>query len=473
MVNSEGAKRKVAEPRARGESLAERGQAASASLAGKCVLVGVTGSIACYKAVEVVRRLVELGAEVHVLMTRSAAEFVTPLTFQTLSRNPVVLDMFAAPARWEIEHVELASRADLFLIAPATAHCLARLALGLADEMISATALSTRAPVLVAPAMDAGMWLHEAVQQNVQRLRELGCEIIEPAVGKLASGKEGPGRFQEPEEIVRRVVGRLAAARDLEGKTILVTAGPTQEPLDAVRHISNPSTGKMGFALAKEAAARGAKTTLVAGPTILPDPAGVETVRVKTAAEMLEACLKHAKGADAVLMAAAVSDYRPKEVAKGKPARKASGSVAIELSPTPDILKRLAALKGLPGKRRPPTQPSPTEGGGLVSSPSMGEETGGGELPRRRRTTARPLRPLLVGFAAEAGDAEKGAGQKLKDKGLDMIVANDITRPGAGFGSDTNDATLIFADGRKRKLPMMPKERMAGEILNEVARLLG
>jgi phosphopantothenoylcysteine decarboxylase/phosphopantothenate--cysteine ligase len=310
------------------------------------------------------------------------------------------------------------------------------------------------------------------VQENVERLRELGCEIIEPAAGKLASGREGPGRLQEPEEIVRRVVESLTRSRDpgaparpgsprasLEGKTILVTAGPTQEPLDAVRHVSNPSTGKMGFALAKEAAARGVKTILVAGPTLLPDPAGVETVRVKTASEMLEACLKHAAEADAVLMAAAVSDYAPKEVAKGKPARKTAGSVMIELAPTPDIIKRLAGLKRPPGKGRP--------------SPSMGEETGGGELPRRRRTTARPLRPVLVGFAAEAGDAQARAARKLKEKGLDMIVANDVTKPGVGFGADTNEATIIFADGRKRKLPIMSKDAMAAEILNEVAKLLG
>lgn len=427
-------------------------------LAGKCMLVGVTGSIACYKSVEVVRKLVELGAEVRVLMTQSAAEFVAPLTFQTLSRNPVILDMFAPVARWEIEHVELADRADLFLIAPATAHCLARLALGLADEMICATALATRAPVLVAPAMDTGMWLHRAVQQNVERLRGLGYEIIEPAVGKLASGKEGPGRLQEPEEIVRRVVERLAMKRDpstplrarLEGKKVVVTAGPTQEPLDAVRHISNPSTGKMGFALAKEAAARGAKVTLISGPTLLPGPAEVQTVRVKTAAEMLEACLEHGKGADAVLMVAAVSDYAPKEVAKGKPARKTAGSVTVELAPTPDILMRLAELKRM-GTRR----------GGPLRPPVRG-----------KLGAAERALPLLIGFAAEAGDAEKRAAQKLKEKGLDMIVANDVTKPGAGFGSDTNEATLIFASGRKRKLPMMPKDRMAAEIIVEVAKLL-
>ena len=394
---------------------------------GKCIAVGVTGSIAAYKGVEIVRRLVERGSDVQVLMTESAARFVTPLTFQTLSRNPVLMDLFAPTAKWEIEHVALADKIDALLVAPATANVIAKMACGTADDVLTCLALSTRAPVLVAPAMDSQMFLHAATQANIKRLEEMGYRVMPPGEGPLASGKTGPGRLPDLEAILAELESLLAAGKELAGKKVVVTAGPTWEPIDAVRHITNPSSGKMGYAIAEEASRRGANTILVSGPTALAQPAKVQFVAVRTAREMLSACLKHCKDADAFIAAAAVSDYAPSTPLKGK-MKKTSASLSLSLSRTPDIIE---------------------------------------EVSRKRRPS------VVIGFAAETENVLANARKKLKDKGLDLIVANDVSKPGSGFGSDSNAATLIFRDGRATKLPPMLKRALARHIVDAAAGLLG
>lgn len=388
--------------------------------------VGVTGSIAAYKAVEIVRRLVERGTEVHVLMTASAARFVTPLTFQTLARNPVLTDLFAPTARWEIEHVALADKIHALLVAPATANIIAKMACGIADDVLTCLALSTRAPILIAPAMDSQMFLHAATQANIRRLEQMGYRVMPPGEGPLASGKTGPGRLPDIENILSELETLLAAAKDLAGKKVVVTAGPTWEPIDAVRHVTNPSSGKMGYAIAEEAARRGARTVLVSGPTMLPSPPNVEVVAARTARDMLSACLKHCADADALIAAAAVSDYAPASPLKGK-MKKTSASLNVTLERTPDIIE---------------------------------------EVTRKRRPR------VVIGFAAETSNLVANARKKLKDKGLDLIVANDVGKRGSGFGSDSNAATLIFRDGRARKLPLMPKRALAKHILDAAAALL-
>lgn len=395
-------------------------------LAGKTIAVGVTGSIAAYKAVEIVRRLVERGAQVHVLMTESASRFVAPLTFQTLSRNPVLTDLFAPVADWEIEHVVMAERIALLLIAPATANAIARLATGIADDPLTCLCLSTRAPVLVAPAMDSDMLLHPATQANIERLKQMGYRIIAPAEGPLASGKSGPGRLPDVQEILAQVEAALSPSGCLAGKKVVVTAGPTWEPIDPVRHISNPSSGKMGYAIAAEARRRGAQAVLVSGPTSLADPPGAQVVRVRTAREMLSACLEHCRKADAFISAAAVADYAPVRASKEK-RKKTEPTMTLKLARTPDIIESVS-----------------------------------------RR--ARPK--VVVGFAAETSNLIANARQKLRRKGLDVIVANDVSKPDEVFGSDLTSVVLIFKDGAQQRAERAPKAEIAQRIMDAVGRLL-
>lgn len=395
-------------------------------LAGKNVVLGVTGGIAAYKSVEIVSRLKKLGAAVHVIETAAAAKFVTPLTFREISGNPVVTDMWAEPKQWNVEHIALASLADVFLIAPATANIIGKIAGGIADDMLTTTVMATKAPVVLAPAMNSNMYLNPIVQANIAKLAGLGYHVLEPASGLLACGWEGPGRLPEPEVIVDKVVNLLTQSGDLAGKKVLVTAGPTREPIDPVRYISNHSSGKMGYALAAAAAARGADVVLVTGPTELTPPPAVTVKKVETAAEMLAAVLAEFADADVVVKAAAVADYRPQTVATQK-IKKNDDAVTLALIRNPDILAELGARK---------------EG------------------------------QLLVGFAAETEELIKHATAKLTKKNLDMIVANDVTLAGAGFGSDTNIVKLLYRDGRVVELPQMAKDKLAGIILDRICDLL-
>ena len=393
-------------------------------LTGKCVVVGVTGGIAAYKACEVVSRLKKLNADVRVIMTRNATEFVQPLTFQSLSHNPVSVDTFANIQTWEIEHIALAQRADLFIIAPATANIIGKLACGIADDMLSTTVMATRAPVLIAPAMNTAMLENPATQQNLRTLESRGMHMIAPGVGMLACGTSGAGRMSEPEQIVAAAVEALRPREDLAGLEVVVTAGPTAEPLDPVRFITNRSSGKMGYALAAAARARGADVTLISGPTALDAPAGVNVVRIRTTQELYDAVMAHA-GADVVIQAAAPADYRAREVSPTK-IKRTGETLMVELVPNPDIA---AAL---------------------------------GERKRAGQT--------LVGFAAETNDVVANAQGKLRRKSLDLIVANDVTRAGAGFDVDTNIITLIDA-GSTRELPLMTKREAADRILDRVLEL--
>lgn len=407
------------------------------SLKGKRILLGVTGSIAAFKAAELTRELVKREAEVQVVMTEAATRFVAPLTFETLSRQPVLLDMFSLAYGSQIGHIAAPSRADLLVVAPATANTIAKLAHGLADDFLSNIYLASRCPVLVAPAMDSDMYQHASVQENLARLRERGVLVVGPASGELASGMVGPGRLVEPAEIVEAIEKLLLASpdsagevvlpsRDLAGEVILVTAGPTREPLDPVRYISNRSSGKMGYAIAEAALARGARVILVSGPTALPPPGDVEVVRVETAQEMHEAVLSKLERATVVIKAAAVSDYRPKQVASRK-IKKDETVPEVTLEPTPDILAEVGKRKG---------------------------------------------RRILVGFAAETHDLVANARQKLVRKNLDLMVANDVRQPGAGFDSDTNVVKILDAQGGVEDLPLQAKRSVADRILDRVVTLL-
>lgn len=394
-------------------------------LAGKNVVLGVTGGIAAYKAVEIVSRLKKLGAVVHVIMTPAAANFVTPLTFREISGNPVVTDMWAEPKQWNVEHIALASLADVFLIAPATANIIGKIAGGIADDMLTTTVMATRAPIVLAPAMNTNMYLNPIVQANIAKLAGLGYHMLEPASGMLACGWEGPGRLPEPAVIVDKVLSLLAPSGPFAGKKVLVTAGPTREPLDPVRYISNHSSGKMGYALAAAAAARGADVVLVSGPTELAPPPAVKVKKVETAAEMRAAVLAEFADTDVVIKAAAVADYRPRTAAAQK-IKKNDDEATLELTRNADILAELGAHK-------------------------QGQ--------------------LLVGFAAETEELVKHATAKLTKKNLDMIVANDVTQAGAGFGSDTNIVKLLYRDGRVVELPQMAKNELASIILDKIADL--
>ena len=393
-------------------------------LRGKVILLGVTGGIAVYKAVELLRLLTKAGAAVHVVMTRAATEFVTPLTFQTLSGHPVHLELFNLISEQQIGHISLAERADLVIVAPATANFVGKVACGIADDLLTTTVMATKAPVLIAPAMNVNMFQNPIYQENQARLQGHGYLFVAPAVGMLACGYEGEGKLQDPEVILEEAVAALTP-KALAGARILITAGPTREEIDPVRYISNHSSGKMGYAIAREARLRGAEVTLVTGPTAIPTPHGVTVVRVESALEMRRAVLERLETTEIVIKAAAVADYRPKARSEMK-VKKTAAQLAIELEKTPDILAEI------------------------------GQDKGG---------------RLLVGFAAETEDLLANAGSKLERKNLDLIVANDVSQEGAGFNVDTNIVKLLFRDGRVEELPIMAKDELAGVILERVQAL--
>jgi len=395
------------------------------------VALGVTGGIAAYKAAELLRVLQERGLEVQVVMTRHACEFVTPLTFAALSGRKVITGMFndaGGPANVEsaIEHIAVAQSIDAVVIAPATANVLAKLAHGIADDFLTTLCLATKAPIIVAPAMNVNMWENAATQDNLQVLRGRGVKVVEPEEGYLACGMTGAGRLASVEAVARAVCETLGLREDLRDETLLVTAGPTEEPLDAVRYLSNRSSGKMGYALAEAGRRRGARVILVSGPTHLDSSAGIQVARVRTASEMAEAVLSRLDEASIVLMAAAVADFLPAQFRPQK-IKKQKGPTGLRLKPTRDIL---------------------------------------GEIARRRRAGQ-----LVVGFAAETDHVLENAAQKLKAKRLDLMVANDVTQEGAGFDVDTNVVTLLFPDGRAKPLEKMPKLDVANRILDEVVEL--
>lgn len=391
-------------------------------LKGKSVVVGVCGGIAAYKVVEVVSRLKKMGAEVDVIMTANARKFVTPLTFRSLSHRPVVTDMFSDPEYWEIKHVSLAQKADLFIIAPATANIIGKLASGIADDMLTTTVVATKAPVLVVPAMNHDMYANAIVQRNIRTLRELGYIFMEPDTGRMAEGSSGKGRLPEPSAIVEKACSILKSEQDLAGIRIMVTAGPTRESIDPVRYITNHSSGKMGYAVAQAARERGADVLLISGPAEVECPDGVRLISVTTAQEMEEAVLANFENCDVVVMAAAVADYRPAEVSEMK-IKKNGDEMVLRLVKNPDILKKLGTMKG---------------------------------------------NRILVGFSAETDDLEGNAADKLESKNLDMIVANDVTMEGAGFGTDTNIIKILKCDGTVIDLPLMSKLEAAHRILDEV-----
>lgn len=402
------------------------------SLEGKRIVLGVSGGIAAYKAAALTSKLTQAGAKVHVVMTKNATQFVQPVTFQALSHQPVHADIFDEPDPHVISHIELADKADLIVVAPATANIIAKMAHGIADEMLTATVLASKAPVLIAPAMNVNMYDHPATLANMQRLGEYGYRFIEPGVGLLACGWIGKGRLAEPEEIVEAVAAFFAEAggetvgrnHDLQGRTVLVTAGPTREKIDPVRYITNHASGKMGYAIAEAARDRGAQVVLVSGPTTLPRPEGVRFIAVESVQEMFDAVMAELPASDIVVKAAAVSDYRPKTVHEHK-MKKGDGPLVLELEKAPDILKTIGERKD---------------------------------------------KQFVVGFAAETQDVLRHAQAKLERKNLDMIVANNVLTEGAGMGSDTNIVTLLTRDGEVLALEKLSKRAVADKLFDAVLR---
>ncbi|NLY43584.1 MAG: bifunctional phosphopantothenoylcysteine decarboxylase/phosphopantothenate--cysteine ligase CoaBC [Clostridiaceae bacterium] len=394
-------------------------------LKGKVVVVGVCGGIAAYKAADLVSRLKKLDADVHVIMTRSACEFITPLTFQSLSQQYVVHDMFEEPRSWEIQHVSLAQKGDVFVIAPATANIIGKVANGIADDMLSTTIMATKSPVIFAPAMNSNMYENTIVQQNINKLKSLGYIFVEPESGRLACGDVGKGRLAPTDTIVDAVIQAIGYEKDLKGIKVLVTAGPTREPLDPVRFISNYSSGKMGYAIARAAKYRGADVTLITGPVSLQPVEGIRMIRVNTALEMYEAVMDNFYESSIIIKAAAVGDYRPLHFSADK-IKKERDKFEIELTKNPDILAEL-------GKR--------------------------------------VQKQVLIGFSMETQHLEQYATKKLVEKNLDLIVANDISKEGAGFAVDTNIVKIIDKQGRIKDLPMTPKEQLAHEVLNEALKI--
>jgi phosphopantothenoylcysteine decarboxylase / phosphopantothenate---cysteine ligase len=392
---------------------------------GKRIVIGVTGGIAGYKAAELVRLLVKDGASVRVAMTRNATKFVAPLTFEALSGNRVIWDMFD-PLTDSIGHISWGQETDLMIIAPATANFIAKMAHGIADDFLSSVALASTARMLVCPAMNTQMYLNPATQENLRLLSERGITVMKPGEGELACHTEGPGRLPAPEEITR-LSKQLLTEQDLTGISILVTAGPTREPVDPVRYITNRSSGKMGYAIAGAAAMRGAAVTLVSGPTALTRPACLEFRQVKTAEEMRQAVLSSAGRSDVIIKAAAVSDYRPSETAPQK-IKKDEGALTLNLIKNPDILAEL------------------------------------GESKKNSHF-------ILVGFAAETERLTSNAAEKLRKKNLDIIVANDVTRKDSGFDTDTNVVQILYKDGRVEDLPLMSKDDLANELLDRIIKL--
>lgn len=396
-------------------------------LAGKKILVGVTGGIAAYKAAEIVSRLRKLEFEVHVAMTKSATEFIAPLTLRSLSANPVHVDMFDEPKLWNVEHIALAEHVDAVIVAPATANILAKMATGLADDFLSTVLLATRAPIFVAPAMNQAMYHHLATQENLARLRERGIKIIGPGTGFQACGIQGEGRMSEAAEIVEMITQLFCQTDCLKGKKALVTAGGTQEPLDPVRYLGNRSSGRMGYAVAQALQEAGAETILVSAPTDLPAPNGVKHLSVQTALEMYDTVLENFPKMDIIVKAAAVADYRPAAQAEQK-IKKDGTNRTIELVPNPDILAELG----------------------------------------RRKTSQ-----VLIGFAAETENLLTNAQEKMHRKNVNLLVANDVTKPGAGFGSPTNIVSFLFPDGKRIDFPQMSKLEVARNLVGEITNLLG
>ncbi len=392
-------------------------------LADKTIVLGITGSIAAYKAADIASKLTQAGAKVEVVMTESATKFIAPLTLRNITGRPVVTDMFELASEFSIEHVALSEAADVVVIAPATASVIAKLAVGISDDMVTLTVLATTAPIILAPAMNVDMFENPITQDNLAKLKARGFTIVDPAYGRLASGKVGQGRLADIDKIIGTIKQVLGRSGDLAGKRMVVTAGGTREPIDPVRHIGNRSSGKMGYAMAEAARDRGAKVTLITAPTSLPEPVGMEVVHIETAAQMKEAVARAVAQADALIMAAAVADYQPKSAAKAK-IKKKSPSLSLELVRTADIL---AEVKG---------------------------------------------DFLKVGFAAESQDIVENARQKLEKKHLDLIIANDITDADSGFGVDTNKVTLISRDGKVESLPLMTKREVADKILDKAVELL-
>jgi len=392
-------------------------------LGNKTIVLGITGSIAAYKAAEIASQLTQAGAKVDVIMTKEAIQFISPITFRAITGRPVVTEMFDLASEYSVEHVSLARAADIVVIAPATANIIAKLAAGIADDILCCTVLATKAPVLIAPAMETNMYTNPVTQDSLSKLKARNFEVVGPSAGWLASGREGLGRLADISDIIGAIRQILGRSGDLGGKHIVVTAGGTQEPIDPVRYISNRSSGKMGYALAEAARDRGAKVTLITAPTSLPEPVGVDVVRVNTAQEMHQAVENVAPKADALIMAAAVADYRPKSPAKEK-IKKGRAGLTLRLEATPDIL---SSVKG---------------------------------------------NFVKVGFAAESSNLVQNASKKLKQKGLDLIVANDITATDSGFGADANRVTIIDRKGKAENLPLLPKREVADRVLDKVAALL-
>ena len=391
-------------------------------LRNKTIVLGVTGSIAAYKAAEIASQLTQSGAKVNVILTEEAVQFISPVTFRAITGQPVVSEMFDLASEFSIEHVSLAKAADIVVIAPATANIVAKLAAGIADDMLCCTVLATRAPVLIAPAMETTMYTNPITQDNLAKLKARHFVIVGPATGWLASGRTGLGRLADVDEIIGNIRQVLGKDGDLEGKHIVVTAGGTQEPIDPVRYIGNRSSGKMGYALAEAARDRGAKVTLITAPASLPEPVDINVIRVGTAEEMRQAVERIVLKADALIMAAAVADYRPKKTAKDK-IKKGKSGLTLELECTPDIL---GSVKG---------------------------------------------NFIRVGFAAESRNLVENAKGKLKQKRLDFIVANDVTARDSGFDTDTNRVTIIDRTGKVHRLPLLPKREVANKVLDRVAAL--
>ncbi len=390
------------------------------------VVLGVTGGIAAYKSAHIVSGLVKQGVDVLVIMTKAATQFVAPLTFETLSNHPVVVDMFDRRAPWEVEHISLAKRADVFLVAPATADLLAKYACGIADDMLTTTLLATTAPVLMAPAMNEKMWENPRTQRNVRMLADMDVHFIGPASGYLACGDIGLGRLEDPDAIVEKTMDLLHPVKDYEGKRVLVTAGPTREPLDPVRFISNRSSGKMGFAVAMQARRRGAVVTVIHGPVGIPLPRFVKCIAVNTTREMHDALMAEFENCDVLIKCAAPADYRVQSVRQQKIKKSENDQVTLDLLPTVDILTEVAKRK---------------------------------------------KHQIVVGFAAETQDINAYAQEKLKRKDLDMIVANDVTQRGAGFSVDTNIVTAFKRDGTSKYHPLAKKSEIATFVLTETATL--
>lgn len=399
-------------------------------LSNKTIIVGVTGGIAAYKACDVVSKLKKLNANIHVIMTESACEFVQPMTFQTLSNNFVINDMFKEPKTWEVEHIELAKRADAFLIVPATANFIGKLAAGIADDMLTTTVMATRAPVIIAPAMNTNMYTNRIVQANIGALQDLGYKFIEPASGRLACGDIGAGKLADVDDIVAYVVDffeKEAQVKDLVGRRIMISAGPTIEAIDPVRYITNRSSGKMGYAIAKRAVARGAQVTLVSGKTDLDVPKGlVKYINIESADDLYENLVREFEANDVVIQSAAVADYKPKSYSDKK-IKKKDSDLSIELCRNKDVAQELGKIKG---------------------------------------------DKVLVGFAAETNDVLENATKKIKKKNLDFIVANDLTMQGAGFSTETNIVKIIEADGRINEYPKLLKSEVGDIILDKVRDIL-